>query len=375
MIGPATFNERHYVPLLRVEKAEIGSCEDAEANGADEYTPLFLITPKNYDNPPQPGVRQRTRRPATAVDIAQRINAKAASIIGWANRPRLQDMPRAFVDVVKMDNAYGGSHLEATFAHFAQHYRRAVPVTYLDRPVQYPHVAAIDGATGTGMALRLRALDQLNLANVDGVLLACGVTATRTDLIIDIGFVDKDIVRRAPRLLPPRLRALTRHAAWRTITLLGSSMPADPHGGSFVSRKLVRWEWQLWRSVRSLLAETMDRCPTYGDYGLLPPDYELPDFARGPQPYVKYTSWRQYLYVRRAAQGAGAKTGAYHQICIELVATPQFQRCGAAYSLGDFAISEIAANARPASGGAGHWIRTMTDHHLVFATRQIAALP
>lgn len=357
-----------YVPLLRIASAEIEATESAEAYGVDNLVPLFIAIPKNYTDKKKPGEKYGKARPATGSDVSERISNAANLLIDWYSRDRLTgDIARAYVDVDVMDRQYGKNLLAEMFGHLDGTFPTAVPVGHFHRSDQHVAIKKLSSHFGTGMALRLDAIGKPDMAAVHKVLLACGVPAEQTDLIYDLKFVNAQDRASQKKVLPKKIQLL-RQRDWRSFTLLGGSMEQKPLE-KYGEKELPRHEWLLWCDVRDTLKGTSIVAPAYGDYGVLHPNYELSNGI--PHPYIRYTCDDKFWFFRESPKGADGREGAYRRVCTTCISKPEYQ--GVNFSKADARIEDVANNNGKISNPQ-RWVWTMTDHHLVHVSRQLAAL-
>jgi hypothetical protein len=232
------------------------------------------------------------------------------------------------------------------------------------------------GADGRGVALRYPLLGSVS---VDGrstetlikeALDAVEVDVGGADLILDLDFLTEDVDIEAGDIAVA-IDGLVAIGDWRSVVLIGSSMPRSLGGGIVPEGtfgRLPRREWELWCALARLRP---GRMPTFGDYAVQNPKPPLEAEPSGPgqRANIRYTTDDATLVPR--AVGAVIQEGAeqYRDLCRQLVAQPEF--AGSDFSWGDREIEECADGF--GSPGSQHkWRGAGTSHHLRHVVDQLA---
>jgi hypothetical protein len=230
---------------------------------------------------------------------------------------------------------------------------------------------------GRGVALRYRLLSlalpagQTIEAWINETLAAVEVDFCGADLILDLGFLSQDIEVHAEDVAPA-VNELTAAGKWRSVILLGTSMPSSLGGGVVQEGtigRLPRREWDLWASLREY---GLDRVPTFGDYAIQHPNPPLEGDESGPgqRANIRYTTDDVTLVPR--AIGAVVTEGReqYRDLCRQLVTQPEY--AGRDFTWGDELIADCAyGDDEP--GWQNHWRGAGTSHHLRHVVKQLGA--
>jgi hypothetical protein len=354
----------HYVAALQSHAGERDALTHAASETWEHLTPLIeIIGPKKPEH--EPYSLARTRDWVKKVSDAVRV------------RP-------CFLDVLRLPPNHSASTkdgvqpvLSVIYAEARRRGMMFVPVLRLDAgPRTRNQIADCVGMDGRGVALRY---PLLNSVSVDGrstttlikeALEAVEVDVTGADLILDLEFLSEDI-EVEPEDLAGAINNMVAIGEWRSVVLIGSSMPRSLGGGVVQEGTvglLPRREWELWSALTDL---QLPRLPTFGDYGVQNPRPPLDDQKSGPglRANIRYTA-SEFTLVPRGT-GAVIQEGAeqYRQLCRLLVARPEF--AGSDFTWGDLQIAECAAGLG-APGSQTRWRGAGTSHHLRHVIEQLA---
>jgi hypothetical protein len=325
----------HYVATLQSLPGERDALLHASAETWAHLTPLIQIV-----------------RPKTA----KREQLLRQRVAGWVKKVAdvIGEHP-CFLDILRLNptnqtiTREGNRPVLAVIHEEARRRGMAfVPVLRLrDALSTMSEIAIAAAADARGIALRYPVLGTASAdgrsteAVINEALDAVEVDIVGVDLILDLGFLSEDAELHAEDLAP-MVKNLVSIGDWRSVVLLGSSMPPSLGGGIVAEGtigRLARREWDLWRSVTAL---DFGRHITYGDYAVQNPNPPLEDQPSGPgqRANLRYTIDDATLVPR--ASGAVIQEGAeqYRQLCRQLVAQPEF--AGRDFTWGDYKIAKCA---------------------------------
>lgn len=249
---------------------------------------------------------------------------------------------------------------------------RFMPVLDVLKPELYREpVKAEMEESGRGAAFRLRlngklmkadgALESVLSSELDFLESSCD----EIDLVLDLGFLSIDAELRADlyATIIDRVRAIGK---WRSISLLGSSIPAmmsDVKRGQF--RNFVRHEFNLWRDLRDLGYDQL----VLGDYGVQHPAPPLQSMGPGGYANVRYTVG-EFTIVSRGFEPLleSDMHEQYKTCCDHLVGHRLFS--GDETSPADVEIEACSDEGRCAID-QGVWRRVGTQRHLLVVRDQI----
>jgi Beta protein len=226
-------------------------------------------------------------------------------------------------------------------------------------------------ADGNGFALRYRFRDfaptenETHSGRLSSALAEIALEpSTNADLLIDLSYIDPD-VEFDLELLAEDLQSMLDAADWRSVVLLGSSIPPMM---SCIKEGTVgeieRREFELWQDLRSA---GLSRSVVFGDYTIqcpTPPSKGGPSMRRN----VRYTSTATTIVARGQGDITESDDSQYAELCLSIRDRAEF--CGSTYSWGDETISKCATGllkprAQEMWRGAG------TSHHIKFVKDQL----
>lgn len=349
----------HYVAALQNKPGELDALRHASADTWARLMPIIqLVGPKHRTNP------------FTASAINNWVK-KVATAVG--THP-------IYLDVMRLDPTFAVATTHGRVPVLGQIYAAArkrglafVPVMRVGDSTQAHTKLVADAALedGHGAALRYRIREVVPPAGmsvchyVEAQLAQVGTGVASTDLFVDLDFIDEDADLDAADLADP-LRELLSVGSWRSVVLLGTSMPsmlgcvAEGTLGA-----LPRFEWRVWSQLEQL---GLDRMPAFGDYAVQYP--EPPNDGGGPgmRANIRYTVDEETLIAR--GKGAVMQEGKeqYRDLCQQIMACGRFS--GREFSWGDETIADCARGVVE-PGAQGVWRGAGTSHHLEFVTTQL----
>jgi hypothetical protein len=361
---PVRSDAGHYVPALQSLPGELAALAHASRETWEHLTPLIQL-----------------RGPKTSRKEPYREEAVA----GWAKKVfEAVGRQPCFLDTLRLTSTHPtktkvGECPVLSVIHAAARKRGLEFVPVLKLGSKSPEVRLIRNAAltdGRGVALRYRLLSlalpagRTAEALIKETLTAVEVEFAGADLLIDLGFLSQDAEVHAEDVAP----AVTELAAageWRSVVLMGTSMPSSLGGGVVKEGtigRLPRREWDLWCDLRDF---GLDRIPTYGDYAIQHPDPPLEGHETGPgqRANIRYTTNEVTLVPR--AVGAVVTEGReqYRDLCRQLVVQPEY--AGREFTWGDELIADCAYG-HDEPGWQNHWRGAGTSHHLRHVVEQLA---
>jgi hypothetical protein len=354
----------HYVPALQSLSGELDALTHASGETWEHLTPLIQVR-----GPKTP------RKESYREDAVRGWVKKVSEAVG--HRP-------CFLDTLRLVPTHAAATKDGecpvlSVIHAAARKRglEFVPVLKLgSRPTEVKLIRNTALTDGRGVALRYRLLSlalpagQTAEALIKETLSAVEVEFAGADLLIDLGFLSQDAEVHTEDIAPA-VNKLAAAGEWRSIVLLGTSMPSSLGGGVVQEGtigRLPRREWDLWSSLREF---GLDRVPTYGDYAIQHPDPPLEGHETGPgqRANIRYTTNDVTLVPR--AVGAVVTEGReqYRDLCKQLVIQPEY--AGRDFTWGDELIADCAyGNEEP--GWQNYWRGAGTSHHLRHVVEQLA---
>jgi hypothetical protein len=348
---------RPYTVLTRVLEGEMNGLARVSDDSVRRTMPYFEVVKRRDDHP--------DNQEARLVDAAERI----------ANTWRLRGP--AFVEIydamVVQSDWWERNHPILGFYEYLQHRNvEAVPTTALDRRGDYraAFVRAVR-TLGTGIGIRIYA-DELEmpdrtLADVVSLLSEAGVSASETDLVLNLERVRPDQLSKMRGLILDFFASAYQTVQPRSVTLIGSSVPEDLSAVTEDGEALVRrLELALWRDV-GMGAWRRGLPLRLGDYGVVRPEYVD---KRGPFPNINarlmYTVPEGILLLRGCSRKKVPLDEQYGRLASKLAGHRYFRD---SMSWADRFV-RASAHGAAASGQPSKWISVCTARHVEFACLQ-----
>jgi hypothetical protein len=270
-----------YIPVLRWKRGEKTGLRYLTVGGRTDVIPLFILGTDRYVG--------RTPARGPAVPAAAVLTQELSNT--WGSAP-------FFLDASAVSPPAGATHhpLIDIGAQARSIGLQIIPATRLTAPILYQQaVTALHQLDQHGVGLRV---DLQEFTSAASWTPAWGIPLEQTDLIVDFA----DNVGPVNSLGSALNHAFMNvHAAgqWRSITIVGTSMPENFSGVSSGVYTISRLEWSLWQRLSGLagLPFRLD----YGDYAtiaIVPPPSGI---AWGFPINVKYTTQADFLICRGVA--------------------------------------------------------------------------
>jgi hypothetical protein len=361
--APVPLGSGHYVAVVQNKAGELDALRHAAPETWARFTPLVEIV---------------GRRKAPEVYRIEAVDQWVKRVVDAVGQHT------CFLDILRLRAGHpvitkDGTCRVLSAIHAAARKRHliCVPVLKLsDRQTEVELVRNAVAGAGRGVALRFplltlalsegQAVDSL----IKETLARVEVEMPGTDLLIDLGFLPPDQDVYGEDIARP-VDELVRIGDWRSVTLLGTSMPSMLGGviAEGTVGELRRREWELWSDLKRIAPQRM---PAYGDYVVQHPYPPQDESGGGPnmRANIRYTADNATLVAR--GRGAYSVEGRdqYRGLCRMLVERPEF--AGGAYSWGDSQIADCANGAvEPGSNNA--WRGAGSSHHLRLVTDQLTA--
>jgi hypothetical protein len=242
------------------------------------------------------------------------------------------------------------------------------------RPVAM--VAAAVSEDGRGCALRVE-LDAViasgdeQVARLVALTEAVGAPVECTDVILDLGYMDPDAEYEVDDI-KQAVDEVAGAGAWRSLVLVGSSMPRSLGGGLVPEGSITglpRKEWALWRELADAAPI---RLPAFGDYAIqnpLPP--AEPQKGSSMRRNIRYTVRDETLVARAVGAYHESDNQQYRELCERLIERDEFE--GPTYTWGDRCIRDCAKGHLD-PGDQNLWRGLGTSHHLRVVVDQLKQL-
>lgn len=365
---PVSTGTHHYVVALQTKSGELNALMNASPETWTHLTPLIEVV-----GPKGPGAEPFTK------DRVEGWVKRVAAAVG---------VHPCFLDILRMRPNHptamkDGNRPVLSVIHAAARDRRLafVPVMRLsDAKTIVSQIADTAACDGRGVALRYLLLGTVHPDGrraesiIKEALDAVQVETGSADLLMDLAYLSAD-TEIDPEDLASLIDELVAVGPWRSVVLLGTSMPRSLGGGVVVAGtigRLPRREWLLWSALSK---SRLSRLPTYGDYAIQHPEPPM-DVVAGQIPIgirgaIRYTHETETIIPRAKAPRHEEGREQYRRLCEVLVSQPEF--AGRDFTWGDRQIAECAAgDCEP--GWEDHWRGAATSHHLRLVVDQLAGI-
>ena len=349
-----TFGPRHYVPVLKVKRGEKRALSLLSAVVRPMVTPLLEIV-------------QRTDKSVTAhLDTAFSDLSSVLRLFG-----------RCFIDANEIA-ADGPNAANEVFERATNSGIVYTPVTGISRTADIGAVLA-HRTNGVALRLRLEEFEEGNLGkNVRRFLARYGLVEDETDLIVDLGAVDRMIVSGVQNLASAFLAEVPEHRRWRTFTLSACAFPSSMGGVGRNSHAFTdRVDWLAWRDFQYARRSSLIRLPTYSDGAV-----QHPQGVEGFDPRImpvsasiRYTVPNSWLLIKGESTRSIPPSQQFPTLATRLVQGDLRRHFYGVSHCGGCASMEAAAHGAEGFGSAEVWRRLGTIHHITTVVKALASLP
>jgi hypothetical protein len=351
-----SFDESHYVPVLKMKAAEKEALALLSQEVRDRITPLFEIVERDTEE---------KATPSEHIDTAFK-----------KFQPAIEHLHAYFLDCQEIAGD-GAENVEDVFRRANDLGTAFVPVTGMTRTVDIQ--PALSNRT-SGLALRLTR-EEFESGAVQKELLSfvktIGVPREVIDLIIDLGAVNDMVLPGVQAAAAQCLADVPDPTTWRTLTLSAAAIPPGMGGLESRSHDLIdRLDWIAWRdAVRS--DTSLPRVPTFSD-GVIqhPSGVENIDWSMmNPPASIRYTTGDQWLRIKGEGIRTKLPSEQYPGMATSLVYGTQLSHhfLGKGHCDGCFGMW-CAADGADGYGSLGVWRRLGTVHHITRVIEQLDEL-
>lgn len=331
-----------YIPQLRWKRGERNALFNLSPLGKTNVSPLFLLGTDQFK--PKKATALKQPVPASVV-IAQDVATCWGSTPFYFDASSIADVsgyPHRFEAIATECRNLGLQMIPATRLGVSKSYLAAVQ-----------SIAAIDSR---GISLRI---DLQEMTSLSTWVAGWPFQMQETDLLIDFGDQAGTIATLGDAL-NIAFRSLHGGSNWRSVTTVGTSMPANFTGMRQGAHTIKRHEKFIWEQ---LVAFGLPYALDYGDYATVTTAAPPPGIAWGYPISVRYTLTDSFLVcrgVRTKGFGARDQGDQLKDHAKVIVATPN--RGALAHCWGDQEIDAIAIGKSPQ--GLEHWVHISVNRHI-----------
>ena len=348
-----TFGPHHYVPILKVKRGEKRALSLLSPVVRSMVTPLLEIV-------------QRTDK-----SVTDHLNTAFSDLPS-----ALRLFGRCFIDANEIATD-GPSAANEVFERATISGIVYTPVSGISRTAD---IDAVLAHRTNGIALRIRReeFEEGNLGTkIRRFLARYGLIEDETDLIVDLGAVDRMIVAGIQSLASSFLAEVPEHRRWRTFTLSACAFPSsmrvvDRNSHAFVDRV----DWLAWRDLQHARRSSLIRLPTYSDGAIQHPQ-GVEGFDPRTMPVsasIRYTVPNSWLLIKGESTHSTPPSQQFPNLATQLVdGNLRHHFYGASHCVG-CASMEAAAHGAKGFGSAEAWRRLGTIHHITTVVKELASL-
>jgi hypothetical protein len=348
-----------YVPVVRVLPADMEGLRHMSSDAQGHTRPLLVIV--------RPRPRNADREGSFLMNAADLI------VQSWRFRGlpflELYDLP-----AVDVESWFSSEHpLWLVHKYLTSVGVPAIPVTALYRTGEYRETfLRVVREHSNGMGVRLYAGDiempAEAIRKVQSLVAEARCKNSDVDLIVDLERIRREYVPDVRSQVFDLLAATDQVEPYRSITLVGSSLPMNLDGiPQGEDREVPRLELNLWRDVVAVRRRL--RAPSLGDYLTVRPEYEdrQANFKH-INAKIFYTTEETTRVVRGKSRLIEKLEDQYPGLAARLESSGAFM--GPSYSWGDGLIA-ACARGRWNSGQPMTWVSISISHHLELVPSQI----
>ena len=350
-----TFGPDHYVPILKVKRAEKTALGYLAPALRSRITPLLEI------------VERKDKTIEGHLETA--FNNLSESAKGY---------PRCFLDAREIEPD-GPRAATQVFGRAAAAGIAFTPVTGISRTADVQ--AALGHQDHHGLAVRLTRAEFEGgdlTSRIDDFLGRHQIAASAVDLIVDLGAVENLIPAGVEALTNAFLNDVPDHGSWRTFTVSACAFPVSMGGVERNSHEFVeRADWIAWRDNLHGRRGEFERLPSFGDCAI--------QHSKGVEGFaprtmqvsasIRYTCDQDWLLVKGESTKSKPAIHQFPDLAMRLVYGHLKDRfAGPAHCAGCRSMKEAADGAR-GYGAPEAWRRLGTIHHITRVVQDLDSLP
>jgi hypothetical protein len=333
-----------YVPVLRWKRGEKVGLRNVSEEGRQDVVPLFVVASDRYVG------KKATQSSPVGVAAADLFAQEMLDILGAT---------LFFLDASTLPRGANGQHPIIDIGASARvRGLSLIPTTRLDASILYQQtVRSIVDIDGRGVGLRVDLQGMTSAASWVG---AWPFALQDTDLLVD--FADNvGTVAALGDSINSAFANLYQAGNWRTVTVIGSSMPENFTGYQAGLYTIPRSELLLWQQLANAnLSYRID----YGDYATVPTIPAPVGIAWGFPINAKYTIDADFLICRGVNTTGLGGVDMDEQLMQHANSIVQFaQRGPLAQCWADARIDRIAARTTP-PGNLEAWVQIGVNRHV-----------
>jgi len=277
-----------YVPNLRWKRGEKNALRDLSVAGRENVLPLFLIGSDQFK--PKKATTKKAEVPAPLVFAQEIFNCWGASPF-YLDASSIPDTPGHDHRLYEIAN-----HCRAMELELISVIRPEATASYLNT------VKKVVAHDNRGVCLRISLQEMSEIPKWIG---SWPFSLKETDLVIDYLNQAESLLSFGEVVLAEAFRALHKGDKWRSVTIVGTSIPDNFAGLTSGLYKIPRHEKVIWNQLQSA---PLPYQLHFGDYATVSTTAPAPGIAWGFPITAKYTLQEEFLICRGVrTTGLGAE--------------------------------------------------------------------
>ena len=332
-----------YVPNLRWKRGEKNALSDLSATGKLNVLPLFLLGSEQFKS--KKATKKEASIPASDLFAQEIANC-------WGSSP-------FYLDASSIPDTPGHHRLNDIGNHCRARDLKLIPVIRTESTADYVNAAKeMVAHDKRGVCLRISLQEMSELPEWIGTW---PFPLKNTDLVIDYLNQAETLLSLGSAVLRSAFEALHKGSSWRSVTIVGTSIPDNFTGLVRGLYLIPRHEKVIWQQLQTAgLPYSLD----FGDYATVSTTAAPAGIAWGFPISVKYTLRDEFLICRGVKTlGFGAEDSDIQLIKHAKSIVAHTTRGALPHCWGDEEINRIADETRGPKG-LENWVRIGVNRHI-----------
>ncbi|MGD0708141.1 MAG: beta family protein [Anaerolineaceae bacterium] len=356
-----TLDNQIYIPCLRWKLGEYKALELLSTPVRELITPIIDVAEIGFDFETHEEIKTIDKHLAP---FAKRVRKK------WGTK-------ECFIDMHHIDEnqrlANGMHPITFVFNSLRQEHINAIPVTGLFHDPQWQNaIKQVIEQNGNGLCFRIdleTALKPDLEIMINGLLQKLHSQVTQCDLIIDEKAPNFEPIEGFVSFLVKVIKKIPYLNQWRSLGLIGTSLPASLSKYGTGTTYIARNEWRAYKLLQGRLKLSGLRIPIFGDYGI-----DSPETLRVDPRYLRTTANIRYTiddgwFIVRGQNIKDYGLEQHRDLCLEIINSEIYK--GPNFSIGDKYLYDCAQGLA-STGNLTTWRWVGTNHHLEMVGREVA---
>lgn len=356
-------NTDFYLPILKSKLGEFTALGHLSENSKDFITPLFEITPLEWD-------QAERKIPRTLTDHLDSFCKKLLSKWPTSN---------CFIDpeLLKWDRSDNRDQVRYVFDKLAE--KDVVPAPVVSLEYSQSFLEALKGTIQTykikevGFRVTPNHVTDADFpVKVQELLDQLRLKPAQVHMILDLADSNFGEIENFADAIASVLESFPFIDGWKSITVAGTAFPSSriiKEGVSYFPRN----DWMVYKKLlEKLKAAEFKRRINYGDYSIVNPAYfEFKPKVMKSSANIRYTLDDKWMVVKGTALKKSADYLQYKKLAKSIVASVDY--LGEDFSMGDLHLARCVRGVeRPGAPSVWNWVGN--NHHFEKVLNDIAAM-